>query len=172
MVKTVRRCGLLLAAAVTVMVGCDKPRSVPVEQVQVKPVTAAELLQLVRDSGAKVVLVNVWATWCGPCREEFPDLVRLARDHEAKGLKVMFVSTDFDSELPQVKEFLARHGVNFPTYLKAEKDMPFINAMDERWTGAIPATFVYDGSGKLRHFWEGMASYREFEQRVLDVLGK
>lgn len=150
--------------------GCTETRRVPVEQVQVSPVTAQALLKIVRDSGAKVVLVNVWATWCGPCREELPDLVRLARDYETKRLKVLLVSADMESDLPQVKKFLAEHGVDFPAYLQAQKDQEFIDAINPHWTGAIPATFIYDGTGKLHEFWEGSASYATFEQKVQQVL--
>jgi thiol-disulfide isomerase/thioredoxin len=159
-----------LLAMLVAGAGCTRTPRVPVEQVQVSPVTAQELLKVVRDSGAKVVLVNVWATWCGPCQEEFPDLVRVARDYQAKGLKVLLVSADMESDLPQVKKFLAEHGVNFPTYLQAEKDQEFVNGIEPRWTGAIPATFIYDGTGKLSEFWERKASYAEFEQEVRKFL--
>jgi thiol-disulfide isomerase/thioredoxin len=152
------------------LTGCGRHERVPVEQVQVNPVTAEGLLKIVRDSGAKAVLVNVWATWCGPCREEFPDLVRVAHVYQPKGLKVLLVSADMESDLPQVKNFLAEHGVEFPSYLQAQKDQEFINAIEPRWTGAIPATFIYDSSGKLRDFWEGKTSYGEFEQRVKKFL--
>ena len=133
------------------------------------PVTAAGLNQAVTRAGAPVVLVNVWATWCGPCREEFPDLVRLERLWRGRGLKVLLVSADDEGDLPQVKRFLAERGVDFPTYLKAQKDMEFINGLDPRWSGALPATFLYDGTGRLRDFWEGKTTYALFEQKVRAV---
>lgn len=157
-------------AGLALLMSCARHERVPVEQVQVSPVTAQELLKIVRDSGAKAVLVNVWATWCGPCQEEFPDLVRMAHDYQAKGLKVLLVSADMESDLPQVKKFLAEHGVNFPAYLQAQKDQEFVNGIEPRWTGAIPATFIYDGAGKLSEFWERKASYAEFEQEVRKLL--
>jgi thiol-disulfide isomerase/thioredoxin len=152
------------------LTGCGRQERLPVEQVQVTPVTAQELLKIVHDSGAKVVLVNVWATWCGPCREEFPDLVRVARAYRSKGLKVLLVSADMESDLPQVKKFLAGRGVDFPTFLQAQKDQEFIDAINPHWTGAIPATFIYDGAGKLRDFWEGKASYATFERKVQPLM--
>ena len=140
--------------------------------VRVTPATAADIQQAVHSSGARAVLVNIWATWCLPCREEFPGLVRVARKYQGQGLKVILVSADFDTEMPAVKKFLAAQGVDFPSYIKAEKDQAFIDALDKRWTGALPATFIYDGTGKLDDFWEGMASFSEFEQKVVKVLGK
>jgi thiol-disulfide isomerase/thioredoxin len=137
---------------------------------EVRPVGAADLLALVREPGAKAVLVNIWATWCIPCREEFPDLLRLRREHGGRGLRLLLVSGDFDSEMPGVQQFLAGQGVDFPTYIKAGKDMEFIDGLERRWSGALPATFIYDGGGKLRHFWEDKASFDTLEQRVLEVM--
>jgi thiol-disulfide isomerase/thioredoxin len=154
------------------MASCEQASSLSVDEVRVTPITAAGIQQAVRNSGAKAVLVNVWATWCGPCREEFPGLVRIARKYQGQDLKVMLVSADFDTDMAAVKKFLAAEGVDFPSYIKAEKDQAFIDALDKRWTGAIPATFIYDGAGHLEDFWEGKASFNEFEKKVVKVLGK
>ena len=82
----------------------------------------------------------------------------------------MLVSADLDTELPNVKKFLAKQGVDFPSSIKAQKDQEFIDRVYPKWDGALPATLIYDGSGKLRSFWEGETSYTEFEQKVLEVL--
>ncbi len=152
------------------LIGCQQATSVRVEDVRVTPVTATGIQQAVRNSGAKVVLVNMWATWCGPCREEFPSLVRVARKYQDRGLKVILVSADLDTEIAAMKQFLAAQGVDFPSYIKAEKDQAFIEAFDKRWTGALPATFIYDGAGNQQDFWEGKATFSDFEQQVVKVL--
>jgi len=154
------------------LAACVPTKTVRVEDVRVTPVTAADIQKMVRDSGAKAVLVNMWATWCGPCRQEFPGLVRVAHKYQGQGLKVLLVSADTETDLPAVKKFLAEHGVEFPAYLKAEKDQEFIDGMGKQWTGALPATFLFDGTGKLRDFWEGETTFSVFEQKVVEVLGK
>ena len=154
------------------LAACAPAKTVRVEDVRVTPVTAADIQKAVRDSGAKAVLVNMWATWCGPCREEFPGLVSVAHKYQGHGLKVLLVSADSAADLPAVKKFLAERGVEFPAYLKAEKDQEFIDGMGKQWTGALPATFLFDGTGKLRDFWEGGATFNVFEQKVVEVLGK
>lgn len=139
---------------------------------ELHPATAAQVLEAVRRPGARAVLVNVWATWCLPCREEFPDILRLYRKHRESGLRLILVSGDFDDDREkQVGKFLAEHGVDFPSYLKEGDDMEFIDTLDPRWSGALPATFIYDSTGALRHFWEGKASYSTIKEKVLEVLG-
>jgi len=133
-------------------------------------VTAAQLLEAVRAPGARVVLVNVYATWCGPCREEFPDLVKLERNYRVKGLRMIFVSADDEDRLPAVKRFLANHGVTMPTFLKAQQDMEFINGLEPRWDGSLPATLLYDGAGKPRDYWVGMTDYNTLEQKIKALL--
>ncbi len=135
------------------------------------PVTAQELLTRVRDGKAQVTVVNLWATFCQPCVEEFPDLVRLEKTYRDKGVRVFFVSVDFDSELPAVRRFLQKQGVTYPTFLKAQDDdNAFITALHPEWSGALPATFIYDARGRLRHFHEGKGDFALFERLVQDVL--
>jgi len=136
----------------------------------VSPADAPAVLAAVRAPGAKAVVLNVWATWCEPCREEFPDLVRLGHEYESKGVRLVLVSGDFDSQKPAVTKFLADQGVDFATYIKSGDDMQFINGLNPKWTGALPATFVYDGHGRLRDFWEGKASYAKMAERLRRVL--
>jgi len=116
-----------------------------------------------------VVLVNIWATWCMPCREEFPEIVRLYRDYRDRGLDVVFVSGDLEGDTSQVLDFLAEQGVDFTSYLKVGKDMEFIDTFYPEWSGLLPATFIYDAQRTVQHFWEGEASYEVFESRVLDA---
>jgi thiol-disulfide isomerase/thioredoxin len=128
------------------------------------------VLERVREPGARATLVNVWATWCTPCREEFPDLVRLADTHREDGLRVLFVSADFDDQQEAVRGFLAKHRAPAPWLLKTGKDMEFIDHLDPRWSGALPVTIVYDARGNPVEFWEGRADYTRLESAVAPLL--
>jgi thiol-disulfide isomerase/thioredoxin len=139
-------------------------------RIVIEPIDAPGLLAAVRAPGAKATLVNVWASWCQPCREEFPDLLRVARDWEERGFRLVFVSADFAEDVPNAKVFLAEQGVGFPTYLKTGDDMQFIDTLDPRWSGALPGSFLYDSSGRLVRFWEGKASEDSLRARILPVL--
>ncbi len=130
----------------------------------VMPATPAELLRIVRQRGAPVTLVNVWATWCAPCREEMPDLLETARRHP--DVRLVLVSADFDDRLADVRRFLVERGVSGTTYIKSGSDEDFIDAFHSGWTGSIPATFVYDAGGREVAFWEGRADRARFEDAI------
>jgi len=134
--------------------------------VELTPITAQKVVETVRASGARLTLVNVWATWCIPCRQEFPDLVRFYRAYRDRGVALLLVSGDFASDTAPAKEFLAEQGVDFRTYLKAQKDQEFIDGLDPQWTGALPATFVYDARGKLVRSFLQPVSYASLERDV------
>jgi len=128
------------------------------------------VMEGVRRNTRAVTLVNVWATWCAPCREEFPDLMRVARENESKGLSLMLVSADFEDQMSGAKSFLAKNGASFPSYLKTGDDMAFIEALSHKWSGALPATFLFDRAGHLIDFWEGRAPYDDMSRRVTHAL--
>ena len=136
----------------------------------IRPATAEQVIGAIEQAKGHVVLVNLWATWCQPCVEEFPDIMKLHQKYKDRGLKIIFVSADFENQTEVAEAFLKKQGVDFATYQKSGKDMAFINTLDERWSGALPATWIYDARGNKRHFWEGKKDHAHFEQAILDAL--
>ena len=110
----------------------------------VTPVSAAGADSLRRSSGARVVLLNVWATWCRPCMDEMPALVRLRSEYSRADLDIILLSADALSDLDSaVVPFLSNTGVDFPTFIIGEKDQDaVIRALDPGWSGALPATMI------------------------------
>ena len=102
------------------------------------------------------LLINFWATWCDPCREEFPDLVKVDSDYRAKGLNFVAVSLDDIADIKTaVPKFLDQMKATMPVVLLNLNDPePAIKAVDEKWDGELPATFLYDKDGKVvfKHF--------------------
>jgi len=131
--------------------------------------TSAESL-LARTRGGQATIVNLWATWCPPCREEMPELIRVARAHRADRVRLLLVSVDFEDQLPAVRRFLATQGYTDTSYMKTGDDMTFINGINPRWTGSLPATLVFDRQGRQVAFWEGRASENKFEHAVIVAL--
>lgn len=136
----------------------------------VRPIDSGRLRALVSDGRATVTLVNVWATWCGPCREEFPAMLAVARRHRADGLRLLLVSADYPDQLPATRSFLEANGARDTSYIKDERDMAFINGVLPKWSGALPATLLYDSHGRLLEFWEGGADSLRFERAVTTAL--
>jgi thiol-disulfide isomerase/thioredoxin len=134
------------------------------------PADAAGVLAAVRGAKARAVVVNVWATWCGPCREEFPEILRLGRDLKVRGAALVLVSGDFEDGRDDAVKFLTEHGVDFTTYLKTGSDQAFIDGLAPAWSGTLPATMVFDGTGHLRHLREGKVTYQQLRDLVLEVI--
>lgn len=120
-----------------------------------RKVSAEDILAQIRASGARATLVNVWASWCGPCRSEFPMLVGLTDNLKQNQVDVLFVSVDEDESLAAAEEFARTNGKE-PPLLVAQRPLGlFKSGLNPRWKGALPATFLFDGAGKLRYFWGG-----------------
>lgn len=124
-----------------------------------------------REAGAEArpLLVNFWATWCVPCREEFPDLVKINADYAKRNLEVITISLDDPSEIKTtVPQFLreARAG-ELPAYLLNVIDPDIvINMIDPQWRGALPATFLYDASGQMVFKHTGRFDVRELRTAI------
>ena len=155
------------AAGGPVSAAADKVRSPNVKQLNIaglrKALTPSE----------KPLMVNFWATWCDPCREEFPDLVKL--DAEYKG-KIDFITISLDelSEINRdVPKFLADMKAEMPAYLlKAEDDDAAIAIVSKNFTGALPFTIIYDPSGKEMYFRQGKIKMETVRAELDKLLAK
>ena len=135
-------------------------------------IDAPGLAAAVAKEKGRVVLVNFWATWCVPCRQEFPDLVKLDKAYRSRGLTVIGVSTDLAKDLPAVEKFLASSKPDFANYRKKSggDDQVFIEAVDEKWGGELPFSVVYGPDGKKAKVLSGKQSYASFEKAVAGLL--
>ena len=124
-------------------------REFAVTDISGKTISSAELR-------GKVVLVNFWATWCGPCRVEIPDLIALQKKY-ADNLVVLGISED-EGDIPLVKKFAAEHNINYPLVMATpEIRKLFPEVM------ALPTTFVLDRDGKLVQKTVGLLNAKETE---------
>jgi thiol-disulfide isomerase/thioredoxin len=121
---------------------------------------------------AKPLLVNFWATWCEPCREEFPDLVKLDAAYRPKGLDFIAVTLDDLADIKTgVPKFLREMHAQMPTYLLNLSDPePAIKLIDAGWSGALPATFLYNAKGELVYKSLGRVKIAELRAAIDKVL--
>jgi thiol-disulfide isomerase/thioredoxin len=132
----------------------DAKSKAGVAKTKVTEIKEAELKSLlgVGEGRVRPLLVNFWATWCAPCREEFPDLVKIRKQYATDRLDFVIISLDDPSDIQKaVPEFLKEvRATSFPAYLlHADDDGAVINLVDPTWHGELPATFLYDREGRL-----------------------
>ena len=154
----------ILTAAVLVAAAVQPPT--------VRDIDRQGYAEMLSAAKGRPLVVNMWATWCGPCRTEFPDLVRLHRDFGPRGLELVTVSMDMRSVLKtEVIPFLEEQGATFTFYIKSPGDDDgFINSVNPDWSGALPATFIYDSEGRLVKSIMKQTSYEQLEKAVTPLL--
>jgi thiol-disulfide isomerase/thioredoxin len=156
-------CALFLS-----IVACDGlPR--PYEVVSAGDIQDIILRQSKR---GRVVMINVWATWCEPCRNEFPLLVRLDEEFRDKGLTIIALSADDpDSIESLVKPYIEQVGAKFPIIVKGYGDPDkFLRGLHTALSGALPETIIYNKDGIARVILRGEQSYKEFREALGKVL--
>lgn len=129
-------------------------------------VTGEDVLARIRVSGKRGAIVNAWASWCGPCKEEFPMLVSVKQRLASRGIDVVFVSVDEPETQEAARLFAAEHGLSGQLLVAARPLGPFKRAMNPEWPGMLPATFLFDETTKLRYFWGGPV----FEDELMPIV--
>ncbi len=135
------------------------------------PVNEASYRAAVASAKGKVLVVDFWATWCLPCREEMPKLVRLGEQYRTRGVKLLTVSCDEPEQEAGAFDFLQTQRAPQPGYIKrAVNDEKFIDSVDPKWSGALPGLFVYDRQGKLVKSFVGETDMAALEQVLKKLL--
>ena len=124
------------------------PKNLP----KVTQIDEIKLKELLKPNG-KPLLVNFWATWCEPCREEFPDLVKINADYKGK-IDFITISLDDLEELNRdVPKFLAEMKAKMPAYLlKSTNDDAAIASISKDWSGGLPFTILLNEKGEIVYF--------------------
>ncbi|MES9858679.1 MAG: TlpA disulfide reductase family protein [Sedimenticola sp.] len=114
----------------------------------------------------KLLVVNFWATWCPPCRDEMPLFIETQEKYAAKGVQVIGIAIDN----PQmVEEFSEVYGINFPVLLGDVDAMELAERMGNSFD-SLPFTAIYDRDGNTRYVQAGMISEETLQQELLPLL--
>jgi thiol-disulfide isomerase/thioredoxin len=127
--------------------------------------------KLVEQYRGKPLLITFWATWCEPCRDEFPMLNELVKEYSPKGLHVVGVNLDGDGDLILMRRFIVRYKPVFTNYRKKEGgEDGFVQAVLPGWRGEIPASFFYDKDGRQIGHLVGANDRESYEAAIRSLL--
>jgi thiol-disulfide isomerase/thioredoxin len=144
------------------------------EPVTLEPIDEAGVRAQVRNEGGKKLrLLNVWATWCGPCVVEFPDLVSLHRIYRGREFEVVTVNADDPGKREKALEFLKTQQASTRNYA-FDKGDPYalIEAVDPKWQGALPHTVLVAPGGEVLYRSEGAFDVLKLRKAIVGWLGR
>jgi thiol-disulfide isomerase/thioredoxin len=133
-------------------------------------ITASELSKMLKAPGTKATAVNLWASWCAPCKDELPALVAFKKKYADQGVKLILISADSKDDIPAAVKVLKEAGVDFQTYHLAEDPEVFMKNYVDNWGAILPTSLLFDASGKRRALQVGKLKFPEFEKDLDQVL--
>lgn len=143
-----------------------------------KPVEVIEadlngIKEVLANKSGKYRLINVWATWCGPCVIEYPEFITMQRMYGARDFEFISISTDGVKKKDKVLEFLKDKNSAVNNYLyTAENKYPLIEAVDKNWSGSLPYTMLVAPGGEVVYSHEGVIDPLEVRKQILQKIGR
>jgi thiol-disulfide isomerase/thioredoxin len=161
---------MILLAVGTALAGPQATKTATVKDPEIIDLQGYQ--KLVAQYRGKPLLVNFWATWCEPCRHEYPMLNELAKQYAPRGLKVVGVSMDDDGDLILMRRFLARYKPIFPNYRKNAGEIgSFAQAVLPGWSGSLPVSIFYGKDGQQAGAMMGEGTREKYEAAIQSLLG-
>jgi cytochrome c biogenesis protein CcmG, thiol:disulfide interchange protein DsbE len=153
----------MVAALATVATACGEPPGAGATAPEYAAVDLAGDSVSLGDLRGQVVLLNVWATWCAPCRVEIPELQALHEEHGQRGLRVVGVTVDSRHALDDVRQFIDEFGMTYDVWLDPD------HTVLDRFSGAgVPLSVIIDRDGRIA--WRHLGMFQRGDPNLLAAL--
>ncbi len=139
------------------------------EPVKLEMIDEAGIKELLKNKSDKLRLINVWATWCGPCVTEFPEFITMNRMYRRRDFEFISISADVPEKKDKVISFLQKQQSSSTNFLFSVDDKyKLIEAIDPKWQGALPYTILVEPGGKIVYSKEGPIDPAEVKRMIVD----
>jgi peroxiredoxin len=139
------------------------------EPVKLDTIDETSLMELLKNHSDKLRLINVWATWCGPCVTEFPDFITMNRMYRRRDFEFISISADEPGKKDKALKFLQSQQASNTNYIfSTDNKYKLIEAIDPHWQGALPYTLLVEPGGKIVYAKEGPVDPLELKKAIVD----
>lgn len=145
------------------------------EPVNLDTITEAGIKDLIANNSGKLRLINVWATWCGPCVTEFPEFISINRMYRKRDFEFISISADDPAQKDKALKFLQNQQASATNYIfHIDDKYKLIEAIDPKWQGALPYTLLVAPGGKIVYSKQGAVDPAELKTIIIDnpLLGR
>jgi peroxiredoxin len=145
------------------------------EPVELKMIDVDGIKNLLKNNSDKLRLINVWATWCGPCVIEFPDFITINRMYRGRDFEFVSISADEPAKKDKALKFLQQQQASGANYIFSIDDKyKLIEAIDPKWQGALPYTILVEPGGKIVYAKQGTIDVAEMKKTIVDnhIIGR
>ncbi|MEO6732088.1 MAG: redoxin domain-containing protein [Ferruginibacter sp.] len=139
------------------------------EPVTIQPINEEGVRKLLKNDSGKLRLINVWATWCGPCIIELPDFVNINRMYRGRDFEMATICADRPAKKARALEILTRLQVSSANYIfNADDIYKLIELVDPKWQGALPYTLLVEPGGKIIYAKQGGIQPMFLKKKIVD----
>ncbi|MEO8472069.1 MAG: redoxin domain-containing protein [Chryseolinea sp.] len=142
------------------------------EKVAIEDIDLDGLKTLLKNDGIEYKLINVWATWCGPCVTEFPEFVTMNRMYRNREFELVTISLDEAARKPNALNFLTKKQASMKNYIFTGDKYAFIEGLDKKWEGSLPYTLFIAPGGKVIYGRQGLIDPLELKKIVAENIGR
>jgi peroxiredoxin len=142
------------------------------EKVSIEELEISQISALLKNDGPNYRLINVWATWCGPCVTEFPEFVNMNRMYRNREFELITISMDNIDKKQSALNFLTRKQASMKNYIFKGDKYAFIEGLDKKWEGSLPYTLLIAPGGKIIYGKQGLIDPLALKKVIAESVGR